>query len=94
MTTLSRRYLRNIFVTESKSVLELDIVMAKIENSFRERMTKDGLKELLEIIGKEAPHEWLTFHHIRKTDFVKIKKDVPLNEVIQVLERKAADKAS
>lgn len=52
------------------------------------------MKELLEIIGKEVPNDWLTFHHIRKTDFVKIKKDVPLNDVIQVLEQKAADKAS
>lgn len=87
------RHLRNIFVTESKSVLELEIVLSKIENSFRERMTKDGLKELLQLIAKEAPDNWLSFHFIRKTDFVKIKKDIDLNDIIRHLELKATDKA-
>lgn len=87
------RYLRNIFVTESKSVLELDQVLAKLENSYRERIAKDTLKELLELIGKEAPDQWLTFHFIRKTDFVKIKKDVDLNEIIRTLEMRALEVA-
>lgn len=90
------RHLRNIFVTESKSVLELDVVLAKVENSYSERMTKDSLRELLKLISKEAPNEWLTFYYStsRKTDFVKIKKEMDLNVIIQVLESKATAKAN
>lgn len=87
------RYIRNIFVTENKGVLELDKVMSKLENSFREKMTRDNLRELLEIMSKEAPRNWLTFHFIRKTDFIKINRHENLAEVIKELERKAAQKA-
>lgn len=87
------RYIRNIFVTENKGVLELDKVMAKLENSFRERMTRDVLRELLELMSKEAPRNWLTFHFIRKTDFIKINRHESLAEVIKELERKAQEKA-
>lgn len=86
------RYIRNIFVTENKGVLEMDKVIAKLENSFREKMTKNNLRELLEIISKEAPRNWLTFHFIRKTDFIKINRHENLAEVIKELERRAQEK--
>lgn len=87
------RYIRNIFVTENKGVLELDKVMLKLENSFRERITRDNLRELLELMSKEAPRNWLTFHFIRKTDFIKINRHENLAEVIKELERKAQQMA-
>lgn len=87
------RYIRNIFVTENKGVLELDKVMAKLENSFREKMSRENLRELLELMSKEAPRNWLTFHFIRKTDFIKINRHENLAEIINELERKAQEKA-
>lgn len=87
------RYIRNIFVTENKGVLEMDKVIAKLENSFREKMTRDNLRDLLELMSKEAPRNWLTFHFIRKTDFIKINRHENLAEVIKELERKAQEKA-
>lgn len=87
------RYIRNIFVTENKGVLELDKVMSKLENSFREKFSRDNLRELLELMSKEAPRNWLTFHFIRKTDFIKINRHENLAEVIKDLERKAQEKA-
>lgn len=87
------RYIRNIFVTENKGVLELEKVMAKLENSYREKMTRECLRELLELMAKEAPRNWLTFHFIRRTDFIKINRHENLSEVIKVLEQKAQEKA-
>lgn len=87
------RYIRNIFVTENKGVLELDKVMSKLENSFREKMSRENLRELLELMSKEAPRNWLTFHFIRKTDFIKINRHENLAEIINELERKAQEKA-
>lgn len=87
------RYIRNIFVSENKGVLELEKVIAKLENSFRERMSREQLRELLELMSKEAPRSWLSFHFIRKTDFVKINRHENLAEVIKELEQKAQAKA-
>lgn len=87
------KYVRNIFVTENKGVLEFDKVMSKLENSVREKMTRECLRELLELMAREAPRNWLTFHFIRKTDFIKINRHENLNEVIKELERKAQEKA-
>lgn len=87
------KYVRNIFVTESKGVLELDKVLAKLENSFRERLPRDELKELLQLLAKEAPNGWLSFHYIRKTDFVKINRLTNLNDIVKELEQKAQVKA-
>lgn len=86
------RYIRNIFVSENKGVLELDKVIAKLENSFREKMSREQLRELLELMSKEAPRSWLSFHFIRKTDFVKINRHENLAEVIKELEQKATAK--
>lgn len=87
------RYLRNIFVTESRNVLKCETVLAKLENSFRERIAKERMKELLELIAREVPGDWLTFPHIANVHYVKIKKDVPLGDVIAVLEKRAAEMA-
>lgn len=87
------RYIRNIFVTENKGVLELDKVLAKLENSFREKISREILRELLELMAKEAPRHWLSFHFIRKTDFIKINRHENLSEVIKELEQKAQAKA-
>lgn len=88
------RHMRNIFVTERKGCLELDSVLIKLENSFREKMSREMLRELIHLLGKESPAQWLTFHHIRKTDFVKINKEVNLADVIEILQQKATAKAS
>lgn len=87
------RHLRNIFVTESRNVLKIECVLAKLENSFRARLTKERMKELLELVAVEVPNQWLSFPHIADVHYVKIKKDVPLSEVIAVLERRAAEMA-
>lgn len=87
------RYIRNIFVTENKGVLELDKVIAKLGNSFREKMTHEQTRQLLELMSKEAPRNWLTFHFIRKTDFIKINRHENLAEIVKELERKASAKA-
>lgn len=86
------RHIRNIFVTESKGVLDLDFVLTKLENSYRERVPRNDMKELLQLLGKETPHNWITFPHLRDRDFVKINKNEDLTEIIKQLESKAEEK--
>lgn len=87
------RHIRNIFITENKGVLELDKVLTKLENSYREKLTREIFKELLELMAKVAPKNWLSFHYIRKTDYVKINRNANLSELVKELEQKAQEKS-
>ncbi|XP_058464638.1 DNA replication factor Cdt1 isoform X2 [Malaya genurostris] len=82
------RHLRNVFVTERKSVLPLEIVLVKIENSYRGRLTVKELEEHLVMIAKIASF-WLTLTEVRKTMYAKIVKDYDMTKVIEPLEKKA-----
>jgi chromatin licensing and DNA replication factor 1 len=86
------RHVRNIFVTESKGVLDLDFVLTKLENSYRERITRNEMKQLLQLLAKETPYNWLTFPHIRDRDYLKINKQEDLTAIIKQLETKADEK--
>lgn len=52
------RHLRNVFVTEKKGVLPLDLILVKIENSYRGKLSLRELEEHLKIISKLVP-SWL-----------------------------------
>ncbi|XP_058833126.1 DNA replication factor Cdt1 isoform X2 [Topomyia yanbarensis] len=82
------RHLRNVFVTERKSVLPLEIVLVKIENSYRGRLTLKELEEHLKMIAQIASF-WLTLTEVRKTMYAKIVKDYDMTKVIEPLEKKA-----
>lgn len=82
------RHLRNVFVTERKSVLPLETALVKIENSYRGKLTLKELEEHLKIISQVAPF-WLILTEVRKTMYVKMAKDCDLTKVIGLLEKKA-----
>jgi chromatin licensing and DNA replication factor 1 len=86
------RHLRNVFVTERKGVLQQDIVLRKVENSFRGKLTLKDLEEHLQLLSKAIP-AWLSFHDVRKTIFVKLNRDLDLSKVIGKLEKLAEEKA-
>ncbi|KAL9700606.1 hypothetical protein quinque_004047 [Culex quinquefasciatus] len=82
------RHLRNVFVTERKSVLPLEAALAKIENSYRGKLTLRDLEEHLKIMAQLVPF-WLTLTEVRKTMYAKISKDCDLGKVVTLLEKKA-----
>ncbi|KAL5287809.1 CDT1 family protein [Megaselia abdita] len=86
------RHLRNVFISEKKGVLTLEIVLKKIENSYRTSLTLSQIEEHLRLMSKECP-EWIAFHEIRKTMYLKIVKDYDLKKVILKLEELANNKS-
>lgn len=86
------RVTRNIFVAEKKSVLLLNTVIDKLENSFRSFLTREEMQHHLEIIGKEAPG-WLLFHEIRNSTYLKLSKNADVSLVIDRLNKVAKKKA-
>uniref|UniRef100_A0A182JN51 CDT1 Geminin-binding domain-containing protein n=1 Tax=Anopheles atroparvus TaxID=41427 RepID=A0A182JN51_ANOAO len=82
------RHLRNIFVTERKNVLPLETSLAKIENSYRGKLTVQELEEHIRMIAQLVPF-WLTLPEVRKVKYAKVAKDYDLAKVISILEQKA-----
>lgn len=86
------RHLRNVFVTERKSVLTLEIIIKKIQNSFRANLTPQDIESHLKLLAKELP-SWVQFHEVRKTMYIKIAKDQDMNKIIEKLEELANAKS-
>lgn len=86
------RITRNIFVTEKKSVLLLNVVIDKLENSFRSFVTRSDTQHCLEIIAKEVPG-WMVFHEIRNSTYLKLSKDADVSLVINKLNQVAKMKS-
>ncbi|KAM7344848.1 chromatin licensing and DNA replication factor double parked [Cochliomyia hominivorax] len=86
------RHLRNVFITERKGVLTQEIVIKKIQNSFRTCLTPQEIENHLQLMAKEVP-AWLAFHEVRKTMYLKINKDMDLTKIIERLETVANEKS-
>ncbi|CAD7013842.1 DNA replication factor Cdt1 isoform X2 [Ceratitis capitata] len=86
------RHLRNVFITERKGVLMLEIVIKKIQNSFRTCLTAQEVEAHLKLMSKEIP-AWVSFHEVRKTMYLKIAREMELKKVIVKLEEIANEKS-
>uniref|UniRef100_A0A034WI11 DNA replication factor Cdt1 n=1 Tax=Bactrocera dorsalis TaxID=27457 RepID=A0A034WI11_BACDO len=86
------RHLRNVFITERKGVLMLEIVIKKIQNSYRACLTAQELEAHLKLMAKEVS-AWVSFHEVRKTMYLKIAREMELKKVIAKLEEVANEKS-
>ncbi|XP_053962244.1 DNA replication factor Cdt1 [Anastrepha ludens] len=86
------RHLRNVFITERKGVLMLDIVIKKIQNSYRACLTAQEIESHLKLMAKEVP-AWVSFHEVRKSMYLKIVREMELKKVIAQLEKVANGKS-
>ncbi|KAG5345775.1 CDT1 factor, partial [Acromyrmex heyeri] len=85
------KLIRNIFVTEKKGVLPLEIVIQKLDNSFRTKLMLQEMEEHIRQLCKLLP-TWASIHNVRKVDYLKLDKNVELAKVINRLEILANDK--
>lgn len=79
------RTLRNIFVTERKNVLALNIILSKLESSFKSKVSASDLQRDVQKLGEEAP-EFIKLHNIRNTAYLKLDKNADLNKITSKLE--------
>ncbi|XP_015127804.1 DNA replication factor Cdt1 [Diachasma alloeum] len=85
------KILRNIFVAEKKGVLALEFVIHKLDNSYRTKMTPGELEEHIQLMCKLLP-TWASIHNVRKTNYLKIAKDIDIAKVVKRFEIMANDK--
>ncbi|CAH1129719.1 unnamed protein product [Ceutorhynchus assimilis] len=79
------RLSRNLFVSEKKGVLPLEIVLDKLELCYRGNLTRSEMEEHLKAISKELPN-WLIFHDIRNCVYIKLNKNADVSLVVSKLE--------
>ncbi|XP_012276832.1 DNA replication factor Cdt1 [Orussus abietinus] len=87
------KVLRNIFVVEKKSVLTMESVIQKLDNSFRVKLTPNEMEEHINLLCKLLP-TWLNIHKVRKVDYLKLAKDVDMGKVIKRLQFTANEKVN
>lgn len=85
------KLLRNIFVAEKRGVLPMEVVIQKLDNSFRTKLTLQEMEEHIRQLCKLLP-TWTSIHNVRKVDYLKLDKNVELSKVIKQLEILANDK--
>jgi chromatin licensing and DNA replication factor 1 len=76
---------------KKKGVLELDIVVEKLGNSYRCSLNKTEMEQHLLAISKEVPG-WLVFHKLRSSVFLKLAKNADLSVVLNKLEKVANER--
>lgn len=79
------RTLRNIFVTERKNVLALNIILSKLESSFKANISASDLQRDIKSLTEEAP-QFLKLHEIRNNTYLKLDKNVDLKKMTSKLE--------
>lgn len=85
------RHVRNVYVTEKKGVLLMEIVLKKIQNSYRGGLNIKETEEHLRLISKEVPN-WLTFCEIRKEMYIRMARDIELATITSKLDDIANEK--
>lgn len=80
--------LRNIFVTERKNVLALNVVVSKLGSSFKSNVLTSDLQRDIKLLAEEAP-EWIKLHEVRNTTYLKLDKNADLKEITSKLEETA-----
>ncbi|KOB75338.1 Uncharacterized protein OBRU01_07661 [Operophtera brumata] len=83
------RTLRNIFVTERKNVLALNIILSKLDSSFKANISASDLQRDIKVLIEEVP-EWIKLHDIRNNTYLKLDKNTELKQISSKLEALAA----
>lgn len=83
------RTLRNIFVTERKNVLALNIILSKLDSSFKANISASDLQRDIKVLIEEVP-EWIKLHDIRNNTYLKLDKNTDLKQISSKLEALAA----
>ncbi|XP_065349325.1 DNA replication factor Cdt1 [Cloeon dipterum] len=80
------KYVRNVFVSQKKNVLRLDLLLDKLDACFPCRLARAELEQHLDMIHAAAPH-WLSKYVERQVTVVRIDKDAQLDCVLKILEK-------
>ncbi|XP_061820997.2 DNA replication factor Cdt1 [Nerophis lumbriciformis] len=81
------RILRNIFVSEKKPALTMEVACNRTAGSFRSALSSGAMEKHIRLLAELTP-EWLTIHPIRKDFYLKLNKNMDLSVVLDKLNHK------
>ncbi|XP_045047864.2 DNA replication factor Cdt1 isoform X2 [Desmodus rotundus] len=80
------RVLRNIFVSERKPALSMEVACARMVSSYCVAMSPGEMEKHVQLLSELLP-DWLSLHHIRMDTYVKLDKAADLASVAEQLAR-------
>ncbi|MEE6513687.1 hypothetical protein FKM82_021466 [Ascaphus truei] len=81
------RILRNVFVSEKKPALTVELACNRVISSYRSSMSPGEMEKHLRLISELVP-DWLSVHPIRKDTYFKLNKSTDLNLILERLANK------
>ncbi|XP_043937638.1 DNA replication factor Cdt1 isoform X2 [Protopterus annectens] len=81
------RILRNVFVSEKKPALIMEIACNRVITSYSSTMPSSDMEKHLRLLSEIVP-DWLSIHPVRKDTYVKLNKNVDLGAVLEKLSKK------
>lgn len=84
------RILRNVFVSEKKPALTMEVSCNRVIGSYRSSMTQREMEKHLRLLAELVP-SWLGIHTIRKETYLKLDKTVELCVVVEALDKKVKE---
>ncbi|KAM6997220.1 LOW QUALITY PROTEIN: DNA replication factor Cdt1 [Tautogolabrus adspersus] len=78
------RILRNVFVSEKKQALIMEVACNRMVSSYRSALSTGDMEKHVRLLAEEAA-DWLTIHPIRKDFYLKLNKTMELNIVLDKL---------
>ncbi|XP_033208106.1 DNA replication factor Cdt1-like [Belonocnema kinseyi] len=79
------KILRNIFLSEKKNVLALNLTMQKLQFSFKEKLSFDETEKHLRLLCESVP-TWINLFNLGKVDRLKFDKNISFEKVLKILE--------
>uniref|UniRef100_W5U6N2 DNA replication factor Cdt1 n=1 Tax=Ictalurus punctatus TaxID=7998 RepID=W5U6N2_ICTPU len=81
------RILRNVFISEKKPALIMELACNRMIASYRSSLSAGEMEKHIRLLVELAP-EWLTLHPIRKDFYLKLNKNTNMNLVLEKLNQK------
>ncbi|XP_051937260.1 DNA replication factor Cdt1 [Hippocampus zosterae] len=78
------RILRNVFVSEKKQALNMEVICHRMVDSYRSALTSGEMEKHIRLLAELNPN-WLSLHPVRKDLYLKLNKHMDLGVVLDKL---------
>ncbi|XP_077438280.1 DNA replication factor Cdt1 [Vanacampus margaritifer] len=78
------RILRNVFVSEKKTALNMEVICNRMVASYRSALTSGEMEKHIRLLAELTPN-WLSIHLVRKDLYLKLNKHMDLSVIVDKL---------
>ncbi|XP_077352074.1 DNA replication factor Cdt1 [Festucalex cinctus] len=78
------RILRNVFVSEKKTALNMEVICNRMVASYRSALTSGEMEKHIRLLAELTPN-WLSIHPVRKDLYLKLHKHMDLGVILDKL---------